>query len=70
VAPPAQLPDGLERTRVLAARVFLGLIVSLIVASTVGLTRNVDLGVFGTLVGGELALLGAGVVVKLFGAGK
>ena len=63
-------PSGLDRAGIVAAYVFLGLIVALIAGSLTGLTMGVDLGVFGTLVGGLLALLGRGAVIRLFGRNK
>ena len=63
-------PAGLDRVRVAAAWAFLGLLVVLALSTLTGLTPNVDLGVFGTLMGGFLAVIGAGVVVKLLGPGK
>lgn len=63
--PPHQTP--IEKARIAGAGVFLGLMVVLTISSVVGLTPNVDLGVFGTLMGGFLACVAAGPIVKFVG---
>lgn len=61
-------PDPLERARIRAIYLFLILIAALTVASLIPqLQLHLDLGVFGTLVGALLALLGLGAVIKLVG---
>lgn len=58
--------DPLEIARVRAVYVFLVLIAALTAASLVPqLQLHLDLGVFGTLVGALLALLGLGAVIRL-----
>ncbi len=62
--------DRLDRLAVAAGVVFVALIVLLVVGAASRLTPNIDLGVFGTLMGGLLAILGRGAVVRLFGGPK
>ena len=61
------LPDPLERARIRAIYVVLILIAILAVLDAVGLAPHLDLGVFATLMGGLISLLGLGAVVRLVG---
>lgn len=60
-------PDPLERARVRAIYAVLGLIVVLALASISGFASHLDLGVFATLMGGLVSLLGLGAVIRLVG---
>lgn len=65
--PPPPRVDLFERERRQTHRVLLFLMVTLVFSSLAGVTPNIDLGVFATLLGGDLAVLGAGAVIKLVG---
>lgn len=59
--------DPLERARIRAIYAVLGLIVVLALASVSGFAPHLDLGVFATLMGGLVSLLGLGAVIRLVG---
>lgn len=60
--------DPLERARIRAIYAVLVLIVMLTVASLIPqLQVHIDLGVFATLMGGLVSLLGLGAVIRLVG---
>lgn len=66
MADPAK-DDPLERARIRAIYVVLALIVADVTVSMTGIAPKLDLGVFATLMGGEISLLGLGAVIKLVG---
>lgn len=57
---------SLEKLRVRGGYALLAVIVALAVTSQTGATPNLDSAVFLTLMGGYLATVGAGAVVRLF----
>ncbi len=58
--------ESLERARVRAIYAVLGLIVVLAIGSSFDVA-DLDLGVFATLMGGLVSLLGLGAVIRLVG---
>lgn len=60
--------DALETARVRAIYTVLGLIIVLAVVSIIPQAQvHIDLGVFATLMGGLVSLLGLGAVIRLVG---
>ena len=68
MGPPA--PNGLETLRIRGGYAFLVALMVISGGTLTDLIPDVDPGVFLTLMGGYLATVGAGSVVKLIGGGK